>query len=37
MPICLTSLSVLAQRAWRMMAITPPGLSTRRISLTPAS
>jgi hypothetical protein len=34
-PICLTSLSVVAQIGWRMMAITPPGLSTRRISFTP--
>ncbi len=36
-PICLTSLSVLAQRGWRMMAMIPPGLSTRHISLSPAS
>jgi len=36
-PICLTSLSVLAQRGWRMVANTPPGLSTPRISLTPAT
>jgi hypothetical protein len=36
-PICLTSLSVLAQRGWRMMAIIPPDLSTRHISFTPTS
>ena len=36
-PICLTSLSVLAQIGWRMMATTPPGLRTRHISFTPAS